>query len=324
MITVVVPVYNMGRYLPHCVDSLLKQTYPDYEILLVDDGSTDGSGDVCREQAQRSVRIRVIHKANGGLSSARNCGIDNARGECIIFPDPDDWVEPDYLESLLNLRTKAHADLSICGFYRFNQNKEQPFHITSGILDTKEALRRLVRASEFSGYTWNKLFDMNIIRRNQLRFDETLTSIQDLHFCFRFFEKCRLIAVEDKPLYHYNIASGVSALQAPVSQRRLDAFLAYEKLAELAKDSPCPELEQAEYARMFELSMKYLYPYFHNTPRDKEVLRLLKDNLKKYKDDFFAVGGHSWRFNLMARVALVSPQGYYYLMRATLKLSSKI
>ena len=324
LISVVVPVYNMKRYLAKCVDSLLAQTYKDYEIILVDDGSTDESGELCEQEAKRSEKIRVVHKQNGGLSSARNCGIDCAKGEHIIFPDPDDWVESNYLEYLLAIKEKENADLSICGFFRYDQKKETVFTLPPAVvLDPKEALRRLVLPSDFSGYAWNKLFSMRIIQDVGLRFDEELRSLQDLHFCFRYFQLCNRIACDPTPLYHYNIMTGVSTFTAPITTRSLSAFVAYKKIAQLAKESPCPELEHAEYAQIFERSMKYIYPYYWNKTDQPELLEMLKTNLKKYKKDFFDVGIHSWRYNLLARIALISPKAYFYALRTIRKITGE-
>lgn len=321
MITVVVPVYNMKDYLSKCIDSLLHQTCTDYEIIIVDDGSTDGSAQLCDREAEKSDRIRVIHKSNGGLPSARNCGMDCAEGEYVIFPDPDDWVEPDYLEHLSSLMKKEEADLSICGFYRFSDNGEWPFKLPpASVMDVKTALHKLVLPSDFSGYAWNKLFSMKIIREEGLRFDEELKSLQDLHFCFRYFQFCKRIAFDPAPLYHYNISTGVSTFNAPLTERKLSAFTAYEKIADLARTSPCPELEREELGQIFERSLKYIYPYYWNRPRNAEVLRLLKSNLKKYRKDYFPNTSFSWKHNLLARVATVSTRAYYIMLRCLLPL----
>ncbi|MBR2822769.1 MAG: glycosyltransferase family 2 protein [Clostridia bacterium] len=324
MISVVVPVYNMRNYLSKCMDSLLNQTHQDYEILLVDDGSTDGSGEACDREAERSEIIRVVHKENGGLSSARNCGLDHARGEYIIFPDPDDWVEPNYLEHLMTDIEKEKADLSICGFFRFYAKEESIFKLPPrAVLDTRTALDRLVLPSDFSGYAWNKLFSMKIIQEAGLRFDKELLSLQDLHFCFRYFQHCARIVCDPVPLYHYNINSGTSAITSPITKRNLSAFKAYEKIAALAAETPWPELVRAEHGQMFERSLKYLYPYYWNKTDQPELLEMLKDNLKRYKNDFFSTGIHSWRFNGMARLALVSPKAYYLLLRAIRKATGQ-
>ena len=306
----------MKDYLSGCIDSLLRQTYTDYEIIIVDDGSTDGSSELCNRESEKSDTIRVIHKPNRGLSSARNCGMDHAKGEYIIFPDPDDWVEPDYLEYLLTMIEKEKADLSICGFYRFSKNGEWPFKLPqASVMDVTTALHRLVLPSDFSGYAWNKLFSMKIIREAGLRFDEELKSLQDLHFCFRYFQLCERIAFNPKPLYHYNISTGVSAFNAQLTERKLSAFVAYEKIADLARISPCPELERDVKALIFERALKYIYPYYWNKPRNPKVLHLLKNNMKKHKKDFFPNTAFSWQHNLLARIAIVSTRAYYIMIR---------
>ena len=315
----------MKDYLSGCIDSLLRQTCTDYEIIIVDDGSTDGSSELCDREAEKSGRIRVVHKPNGGLPSARNCGMDLAEGEYIIFPDPDDWVEPDYLEYLLTMIEKEKADLSICGFYRFSKNGEWPFRLPpASVLDVRTALHRLVLPSDFSGYAWNKLFSMKIIREAGLRFDEELKSLQDLHFCFRYFQYCKRIAFDPTPLYHYNIRTGVSTFNAPLTERKLCAFKAYEKIAELAKESPYPELERDAHGLIFERCLKYIYPYYWNKPRSPEVLNLLKSNMEKYKKDFFPNTIYSWQHNILAMVATVSPRAYYLLLRCLLPLKKWI
>ena len=116
-ISVIVPVYKAEKYLHKCVDSLLAQTFPNFEILLIDDGSPDNSGKYCDEFALKDNRIRVFHKENGGVSSARQFGLDNARGEYVIHADPDDWVETDMLDDLYKKAIEDDADMVICDFW---------------------------------------------------------------------------------------------------------------------------------------------------------------------------------------------------------------
>ena len=119
LISVVVPIYNVEDVLCFCIDSILNQTYSNFELLLVDDGSTDKSGDICDQYARKDTRIRVFHKENGGVSSARNLGIDNAIGECICFVDSDDYLEPDYLEILLAVKQEypdSHNSNECCWY----------------------------------------------------------------------------------------------------------------------------------------------------------------------------------------------------------------
>ncbi len=123
-ISIIVPVYKVEPYLRKCVDSILAQTFTDFEVILVDDGSPDNSGKICDEYASKDSRVRVIHKENGGLSSARNAGIDVARGKYLGFVDSDDYIEKDMYELLYDNIVKEQADLSICGIYDIYAGKK--------------------------------------------------------------------------------------------------------------------------------------------------------------------------------------------------------
>ena len=124
-ISIIVAVYNAKGYLERCLDSIINQTFSDYEVLLVDDGSTDGSGAICDKYEQEDSRFKVIHKENGGVGSARKIGLDNAVGEYIIHMDSDDWAEPDMLRKLYDFATDSNADVVICDLYRDRAGKIQ-------------------------------------------------------------------------------------------------------------------------------------------------------------------------------------------------------
>ena len=123
LVSVVIPVYNVEKYLNKGIESVLSQSYEELEIILVDDGSTDSSGKMCDVYARQDKRVHIMHKENGGLSSARNAGIREAHGEYIAFVDSDDWVEPDYIERLLKACVENAAEMSICS-YRYVDNEE--------------------------------------------------------------------------------------------------------------------------------------------------------------------------------------------------------
>ena len=122
-ISIIVPVYKVEKYLKKCVDSILAQTFTDFELILVDDGSPDDSGKICEEYAEKDARVRVLHKENGGLSSARNAGIEVAKGKYLGFIDSDDYIAEDMYELLYNTIIKEDADLSICGIYDVYEGK---------------------------------------------------------------------------------------------------------------------------------------------------------------------------------------------------------
>lgn len=198
-ISVIVPVYNVEKYLHRCIDSILAQTFADFELLLVDDGSKDASGSICDEYSEKDCRVRVFHKENGGVSSARNMGLDYARGEWITFVDSDDWISPDCLNEYFKHFDKD-ADLYIQGF-KDNEGhtmflKEQYWE-GEGIACRLQCLETL----QLMGFVWNKLFRTAIIKDNKIRFDEKITMIEDLLFVYHYLFYAKFVL--NLPSTHY-------------------------------------------------------------------------------------------------------------------------
>lgn len=319
-ITVVVPVYNTGSYLPRAMDALLAQTFQDFELIIVDDGSTDGSAAICDQQAARDPRCSVLHKPNGGLSSARNCGIEHARGEFIIFPDSDDWVEPTYLETLLELHRQYRSDLEICGHFVTSSTSEEVHNpeAPETSLSPALALEVLMQTTAFKGFAWNKLFHMDLIQRENLRFDEELGMAQDLHFAFRYIRACTKIVYSPQPQYHYfQEGGGVTSINTPLSPRKLSGLTTYLKIAEMAHGQ-YPAVEQAAYGTFFNMSLHFIYIYFASKMKDQAVLAQLQDNLRNYQRFFFASRRHSMPHKFLGWLAMRTPRGYYWLKRAHL------
>ena len=132
-ITVIVPVYNVEHYLDKCLDSVIKQTYKNIEIIVVNDGSTDNSGEICQEYAQKDNRIVYIEKENGGLSDARNAGLDQMTGSYVTFVDSDDWIEQDYVETLYQKITEYQADIAIGNYYSFDEERSVFLFLIIGV-----------------------------------------------------------------------------------------------------------------------------------------------------------------------------------------------
>lgn len=203
-ISVIVPVYNVEQYLCRCIDSILAQTFTDFELLLIDDGSKDRSGEICDEYAGKDERVRVFHKENGGVSSARNLGLDNAKGEWISFVDADDWVSGDYLKDLQNTY-KNEIDLVECGYYNVSKCGEREVLPVFKDTDAKLYLKKLFSYAPFyEGYLWVKLFKRNIIDKQNLRFDVKLHYNEDRVFIAKYLIECRNIKILSKCLYYYN------------------------------------------------------------------------------------------------------------------------
>ena len=319
MITVVLSVYNTGEYLQKAMDAMLSQTYKDYEVIIVDDGSTDGSSEICDAQGEGRDNVSVYHKLNGGLSSARNFGIEHAKGDFIIFPDPDDWVDECYLEGLLSIREKHNADLSICGHYFFEQGVDHLWNegAKEEVFDTKEALEHLMMPKSFCGYAWNKLYSMDVIRENGLRFDTELGMAQDLHFAFRYISLCERVAYDPTmPLYHYNRDTvGVTTYDSPLTPRKISGLKTYLKIAELARPK-YPEIEAEAYGILSDTALQYIYLYYYFKMDEPETLKLIRDYQYRYMTYFLSSPSYSNQRKLLGRVAGASPRLYYLMFQS--------
>lgn len=197
MISVIIPIYNSEATLRRCVDSVRRQTESDLEILLIDDGSKDNSGAIA--DAYRSdSRIRVFHKQNGGLSSARNCGLDRIRGDYIAFVDADDWIEPDTFEKAL----ACGADVCVFGCVYEYPGKKKPWRPveTVEVIDGEEAVRRLIRDGSIRQTVWTKLYRKHLF--DGTRFPEGYT-YEDIRTTYRVLQKADRIALIPDVCYHY-------------------------------------------------------------------------------------------------------------------------
>ena len=177
-ISVIVPVYKAEHYLARCVDTLLAQTFDDFEVILVDDGSPDNSGAICDEYALKDKRVRVIHQPNAGVSMARQKGLDNARGEYVIHADPDDWVEPDMLKELYAKAKEEDADMVICDFYAHYGEKVVYERQQPSSLDHNTVLCELFK--HLHGSCWNKLVRRICFLKFDIHFSEGVSFCEDL------------------------------------------------------------------------------------------------------------------------------------------------
>lgn len=200
-ISIIVPVYKAENYLHRCVDSLLAQTFSDFEVLLIDDGSPDRSGEICDEYAKKDNRIRVFHKENGGVSSARQCGIDNAEGEYTIHADPDDWVEATMLEELYAKAKEEDADMVICDFYVNYGNKQIYKKQKPSSLDHETVLKEMFQ--QLHGSCWNKLIRRSCYKDNNISFDLELSFCEDLYFHIQLLSNPIKITYLNRSFYHY-------------------------------------------------------------------------------------------------------------------------
>lgn len=201
-ISVIVPVFNMETLLSRCLDSLLAQTFGDFEVLIVDDGSTDRSPRICDDYADRDSRVKVLHKKNGGVASARQTGLDTAIGEFVIHVDPDDWVEPTMLQELHAKAVSEDADVVICDYYVDTKEKTSLVKQQPSALDAKTILKELFQ--QLHGSCWNKLVKRVCYNKFEIHFQIGLNYCEDLLTWIQMFQHDELrIAYLPKAFYHY-------------------------------------------------------------------------------------------------------------------------
>ena len=246
-ISIIVPIYNVEPYLRRCVDSLLQQTCEDFELILVDDGSPDDCGAICDEYATLDSRVRVIHKPNGGLSDARNAGLEIAQGAYIAFVDSDDWVTPDYLERMLTAMLETGADICECEVLRTSGEEATATEPgTSEVYETSEALGQLIYDGAFHQHVWNKLYRREVIA--DIMFPKGKTN-EDEFWTYRVFGNAKKAAKISDVLYFYFQRPG-SIMGETYSLKRLDALEAKLQRQQYI-DSKFPKLSQQTRLNLF-------------------------------------------------------------------------
>jgi len=202
-LSIIVPVYNVEQYLRKCVDSILNQTFKEFELILVDDGSTDGSSRICDDYKEKNDRICVLHKENGGLSDARNYGIDHSNGEYIAFVDSDDWIDNDMYESMMKPIIDYDADIVVCGHRVVTvdgQIEETVVFDKPILLTGVEATIEILKDERMPSFAWNKLYKKSLFK--DIRFPKGMI-YEDLAVVYRYFDMAKRVYVLNKVYYNY-------------------------------------------------------------------------------------------------------------------------
>ncbi len=223
LISVIVPVYNVEKYLEACINSILCQTYKNIEIILVDDGATDRSGKICDLYLKKDSRIKVIHKENGGLSDARNYGMKAATGECLVFVDSDDIVSADYVLHLYQLCKVNKTEIAVCQFCHCTNQSNAKFTLcqTQKVYSSKAAIINMLYQKDILVSVWSKIFRRKIF--DQTEFPVGLL-FEDSAVMYRLFEKAKSIVVSDAKLYGY-VHRNDSITTKKFSKKNLDILI---------------------------------------------------------------------------------------------------
>lgn len=320
LVSVIVAVYNIEKYLPRCIESIMAQTYSKLEIILVDDGSTDTSGSICDDYAGKDNRIVVIHKKNGGLSDARNAGLERASGDYIGFVDGDDWIEKEMYEAMYEACEKEKAQVAVCRYKQITK---------SGIIDASagnsvslskaEALEVYICGDDrylIYNSVWSKLFESRLIWG--MRFPVGKNS-EDIMFTTKAFCKMERLAYLDKAYYNYVLDREGSIMNEKAGERRMNDELPFwrEQIAYI-REAGMPKLSDKAAYHFYRRLLFYYIDFMEKKETRifaKEIARQLRGEKavirRIYREDYVAAGDKA-RMKLM----LAWPGAYYQAVKA--------
>lgn len=277
LISVIVPIYHVEKYLPRCIDSLIHQSYTNLEIILVDDGSPDNCPAICDDYAKRDARIRVIHKENGGLSDARNVGFDRSTGEYVAFIDSDDYIHPQMLEILYQLLLEKHSEIAVCNFQPFSSEtvpKSSFEEIQIESLSGMDAAKRLYQREYATQavVAWDKLYRRHIIAKNRFivgKFNE------DEFFSYKALMQASRVTFTSQKLYYYLIRpTGIS--QAITNPKSLDGLDAKQEALQFYKENEFHDLLKLAVSSFLNFSAKRYCFVKRQCGNHQELLKELK------------------------------------------------
>lgn len=286
-ISLIVPCYNIRKYLPRCIESILAQTYKNLEIILISDGSTDGTDEVIREYAKKDSRIIPIFKQNSGVSDTRNRGLDIATGDYIGFVDGDDYIEPEMYETLLKNAIENNADISHCGYEMVFPSRVDYYYNTGKkvIQDNKKGIRDIIVGDYVEPSPCIKIYRKNIV--NNLRMPINIKINEDVLFNFYAFVNSKKSVYEDLPFYHYILRKG-SAATSKINQNKLfDPVRVRKEIFEYSLKNLDNEIQSVAYSSYLN-SIINLYRVVSNSKLKeyKEESFILKAQIKEIKGKF--------------------------------------
>ncbi|MDE7437418.1 MAG: glycosyltransferase [Muribaculaceae bacterium] len=283
LVSVIIPVYKVEPYLRQCIESVLAQTHSALEIILIDDGSPDRCGEICEEYAEGDGRIRVIHQPNGGLSAARNTGLDAVKGKYITFVDSDDFVAKNYVETLLRWIVDSGADIACGGFvdYHAGDNIGKPVKGSHPrMLSSSEFLEAMLYQHTGDNSVWGKLYKKSIF--DGLRFTPGIL-YEDLDIIYKAILRCRMVAWGRTPLYYYRVTPG--SILHNFSLKRADVLDVTDRMTEYMKKN-YPQLESAARSRRLSAHFNIYCLLAANGMRNSEIEERCRRVIKRERGRF--------------------------------------
>lgn len=318
LVSVIVTAYNIESYLSRCLDSLTAQTYSPLEIIVVDDGSTDRTASICDRYEAKYGNIKVIHRKNGGVSAARNTGIDAASGDFIGYVDGDDWVEPQMYERMLNACLETDAQIAACVYREIGEGGETIYPSGERLeLTMREAMELFLGFDpKFQIYisVWSKLFDRKLIK--DLRFTEGKTS-EDIMYTTWALTKASKCVFLDEALYNYKIDRCSSIMNVKLAERRFQNEIPFWKeqigyLYGLGEEELAKKASYRFYRRLLDYYLDFRKRKMKAAARQLTgIIKEEKDEIKQvYRNDFVPLGD-----KVRMKLALMTPSGYYKVVK---------
>lgn len=299
VISTIIPIYNTAKYLKRCVDSILNQSFKDIEVILIDDGSTDDSPQICDDYARLDQRVRVLHQQNTGVSQARNLGLDIAKGEFLHFADSDDFIEKGFYEDVMNIVIQNSAQI-VCSTM-LTENKNGDFTKYNSISDDRlmsreEAVKELLLCRRVSYSLCDKLFKQNVVEN--LRFYNGIYHNEDFLFCYQAITHSVIIYQTSNSYYRYCLNEG-SAVNSPFNNKKMTAIAAQTIVySDVIKKFPdLINIATTQYFKVIiYLSTQIIKSGYRDKNDRKEVRNLIKNNLYRVLSSDLAMG---YKFNAL-------------------------
>jgi len=306
-ISIIVPVYNVEKYIKRCLDSIIGQTYKDWQLIIVNDGSIDHCPDICDAYAKCNDKVQVIHKKNGGQSDARNAGLVVATGEYIVFVDSDDWLEPTYLEELYNAIEGKDVDLAVCGYYHSTDKIDTPVRITAydTMLNQKEFIHKLAM-NDIQSFAWNKIYSAKLFERHAFREG---VYYEDVILFNELIPEITKVVIINRPLYHYYMREN-STVHVRSLKREYDYFQAFKERYEME----C--IGESEKVIILKLLLISYYYIVQAGGEDFNVNNKYKNYIKIQKQEYIKKARNKLRFIERIRygMSMYCPKIYQWII----------
>lgn len=302
LITILLPCYNVEKFIPRCLDSIISQTYKNLQIIAIDDGSNDKTWCIMQEYAQKDTRIEIYHQKNQGVSSTRNNLLDKVKGDYVLFIDSDDWCEHNMLEFLVHKIIDNNADVAICSDVVNDRIVKTEYN--EYILDKKNTIKQFLLHKKLRGSLCNKLFKASLLHK--LKFNNNVSYGEDALFCWHLFQRINRVYFSTRELYHYRMNEN-SISHSSFNSLKLSGHFVWNQICTETKIMH-PEFLLIAQARHCIEDVLLLRDAAHSNYKKKDDIELLQNTIKKLRHTLYKIDITS---NKMKLYALISSYSYW-------------